>query len=293
MKFCASLLLLIGFAQAAYAADLGTVESLGQVVGQSRQNSDSLPVTPASPDVHSIPSSDDKSPLRGRLIKNQNNFGPVDNTVDAAQSLFLVELSPTDVDSLKRLGVVEEAASVVAPQSHTPWAKYQKSSSASGVVNNRLFEHLNDEVRLLVGEDIYAQLVWSYVDIKSFDNWIYATLSQYQLAGDPIFGASQGLNGLDDQLRANLVFLGINGSANSATALNHDGHRTIAVTRDDTRNVLAEYQTQILYSRAEPQTGWFVLVFEYLTIKNLLYLVLSIISVVFLLRAIRFLLRQQ
>ncbi len=293
MKFCAGLLLLIGFTQAAYAADLGVVESLGQAIGQSRQNSESLPVSPTSQDAHSIPSSDDMSPLRRRVVKNQNNFGPVDNAVDTAQSAVLVELSPTDVDSLKRLGIVEEATSVIAPQSDTPWAKYQKSSSAPGVVNNRLFEQLHDEVRLLVGQDIYDQLVWSYADIKSFDNWIYATLSQYELAGEPLFGASQGLNGLDDQLRAHLVFLGINGSANSTTAWNHDADRTIAVTPVDTKNVLAEYQTQILYSRVEPQAGWFVRVLEYLTIKNLLYLVLSIMSVVFLLRAIRFLLRQQ
>ena len=145
------------------------------------------------------------------------------------------------------------------------------------------FEQLHDEVRLMVGEDNYAKMAWTYQNVKQLDNWIYAKVSEYDL----LMQDAMAIVGLNDLLRVDLVFSGLpgmNGQPSMSTQLNsrHSVSNGTVIASDHLRSSAALVSESRFY--------WLL---NYLTILNCIYFILSIMAVVYIAKAFKFLVRQE
>ncbi|QPK61924.1 hypothetical protein IVG45_13755 [Methylomonas sp. LL1] len=153
---------------------------------------------------------------------------------------------------------------------------------------NALFDQLHDEARLMVGEEIYAKMVWTYSDIKELDNWIYSSMSQYDLLADQSQAGAKAVSGLNQQLTAELVFLGLKGSDGPVLA----GKGSTNVVNLESRRSMPGYAEPMLVSDSESQNA-FLFILKYLTIANFLYLMVSVMAAVSLAKAFNFFIRQE
>lgn len=142
------------------------------------------------------------------------------------------------------------------------------------------FDQIHDELRLLVGEDVYARMVWTYLDIKQFDNWLYATMEQYTL-----FAEESLLVGLNDQL---MITLGLSGP--------NSQHTKVSVRSSGSAAELgaaeAEIKNAILRADLEAQSRFFTLL-KYFTVRNFFYVMLIGLVLTYTGKAFKFLVRQQ
>ncbi len=154
----------------------------------------------------------------------------------------------------------------------------------AGQISNNLFDQLHDEARWVLGEDTYSKIVWAYSDLQELDAWIYSTTSQYDFAQSPT------ISGLDGRLHMGVVF----GSNERASLLNqHGGASAVNMNNVSTNELLASYQQMTLLSSNQDEESKVFGLIQYLTFKNLLYLLLLILSTIFLVSVFKFFVRQQ
>jgi hypothetical protein len=128
-------------------------------------------------------------------------------------------------------------------------------------------------------------MVWSYDSVKQMDNWLSATFSQLTMIdGGSIFV------GLNDQIIANFIApeqIGMPGR--NAKSL-EDSHADALKTPE----YAARYGVNqaLVIANFESQSKFFV-VLKYLTLINLLYLILTIVALVYMVKFFRFLIKQR
>lgn len=146
---------------------------------------------------------------------------------------------------------------------------------------------IHDELRLMVGEEVYAKMVWTYLDIKRLDNWIYETTSQLALFSQQTLG-SEGIVGLSNQLKADLFFLGLMGSDSGRITSAPPGGRIDAIQA----MAVAEQVNQVVTTGTVLE-GKFFGILKYLTILNFVYLILTVIALIYTAKLFNFLVKQQ
>lgn len=151
--------------------------------------------------------------------------------------------------------------------------------------NLDVFDQLHDEFKLMVGDDMYTRMAWSYDSVKEVDTWLSSTLNQLtQVDGESIFV------GLNDQLIANFTAPEQIGLPGRNTKSLEDSHADALKTPE----YAARYGVnQALISvNFESQSKFFV-VLKYLTLSNFLYLAVSIVALVYGGKFFRFLIKQR
>lgn len=168
-----------------------------------------------------------------------------------------------------------------------PWPGFYPGDDARQQLANGIdpLDQLHDEFRLLVGEDIYAQMVWAYLDVKQLDNWIYATVDQLDL-----FSQDSLLVGLNDKLLAGLTVKGQSTPGEQASNGFSDWQNGMQNQRAS--EVKSASDQAVLKAQFESQSKFFEYI-QYLTPLNLIYSVLAIIALVYAGRLVNFLVRQQ
>jgi hypothetical protein len=162
---------------------------------------------------------------------------------------------------------------------------WQANKTVQNQQNLDIFDQLRDEFELMVGDDIYTRMVWSYDSVKEMDNWLSATFSQLTMIdGGSIFV------GLNDQIIANFTApeqIGMPGR--NAKSL-EDSHADALKTPE----YAARYGVNqaLVSANFESQSKFFV-VLKYLTLINLLYLILTIVALVYMVKFFRFLIKQR
>lgn len=150
------------------------------------------------------------------------------------------------------------------------------------------FDQLHDEIRLMVGEDMYAEMVWTYLDAKKLENWIYATVDQTGL-----FARDSLIVGLNDQLMASLTSLGLAGSNNQTlTSMGQLSVQQAARQPDPFNAAKSPVDPELMKAAFEGQSSFFQLM-KYLTVGNLLYVLLSIIMLLYSGKLFKFFVRQR
>lgn len=147
-------------------------------------------------------------------------------------------------------------------------------------------DQFHDEMRLILGEDIYAEMVWTYLDAKQLDNWIYTTVNQSGL-----FAQDSLIVGLNDQLMASLTSLGFVGSDGRNLSIDESSkrHNQQPNRVDDTEKIVNDALMKAEFERNSAFFG----VLKYLTVVNFLYLMSSIVILVYVVKLFKFLIRQQ
>ncbi|MCQ8105142.1 hypothetical protein NP590_13585 [Methylomonas sp. SURF-2] len=149
------------------------------------------------------------------------------------------------------------------------------------------FDQLNEELRALIGEDMYAEMVWTYQDAKQLESWLVATIDQSGL-----FARDSLIVGLNDQLMARLSSWGV---------VESDSHAISSLGRMDSRRGMEEdspadakpaLDPELMKQTFEGQSSFFRIV-KYLTLDNFLSAILSIILLVYAGKGIRFFIRQR
>lgn len=143
---------------------------------------------------------------------------------------------------------------------------------------------MHDEMRLLVGEEIYAKMVWTYLDAKQLDDWIQTTIAQSELfAGDSL------IVGLNDQLMAGLATLGLTGS----NGQNYSAPEQLNSRQSGELNQAKPSMEPVVMKAEFERRSRFFEMLNYLTIGNFFYLILSIVILVYTGKLFKFLVRQQ
>lgn len=147
-------------------------------------------------------------------------------------------------------------------------------------------DQFHDEMRLMLGEDIYAEMVWTYLDAKQLDNWIYTTVNQSGL-----FAQDSLIVGLNDQLMASLTSLGFVGSDGRNLSIDESSERHSQQPNrvDDTEKIVNDALMKAEFERNSAFFG----VLKYLTLINFLYLMGFIVILVYVVKLFKFLVRQQ
>lgn len=156
------------------------------------------------------------------------------------------------------------------------------------------FTQIREDLRELVGDEVYNKMIWAYQDLKVLDNSIYAELSQYEVMVQEWLVEVQEIFGLNDQLRAELILPETPDAEASRLRV-----ATIESFHEAAENNLASRlkadrlnQDIAMAVDFENQSKLFQ-IFKYLTIKNFLYLLLSVVGVIYLGKFFKFLVRQQ
>jgi hypothetical protein len=156
------------------------------------------------------------------------------------------------------------------------------------------FTQIREDLRELVGDEVYSKMIWAYQDLKVLDNSIYAELSQYEVMVQEWLVEVQEIFGLNDQLRAELILPETPDAEASRLRV-----ATIESFHEAAENNLASRlkadrlnQDIAMAVDFENQSKLFQ-IFKYLTIKNFLYLLLSVVGVIYLGKFFKFLVRQQ
>lgn len=148
-----------------------------------------------------------------------------------------------------------------------------------------IYDQLHQDVRILVDDDLYARMVWAYMDIKELDNWVHAAVDQSGL-----FSQSAQFLGLNEQLLAGFTVLGHIDASNQRRDAFNDWQKGLQSQQvDEVQSVIKEAS---LRSDSESQ-GLFFSYLKYFTPLNVLYLVGGILAVYYSSRFFRFMIRQQ
>lgn len=150
---------------------------------------------------------------------------------------------------------------------------------------------MHDELRFLVGEEVYGKMAWAYVDLKRLDNWIYETTNQLTLFAQPTLAGSQGIVGLSNQLKADLFFLRLMRSDAGRLESLQQGSQVNALPSQ--ADPLSSGQIGQLVVADTALEGKFFGILKYLTILNFVYLILVVITLIYTARFFRFVVRQQ
>lgn len=255
----------------------------------------------------SHPIVDDMSPSKPGLASPSVGGYPPKHVGDS-EPLELGEISPSpdtlDLQSLPKAEGSSSVSSTIQDTSHDiqsidehimldQWAllnHHEKRGLQEFIdddkkqLNNNFAYHLQDDIRSMVGEDIYAKMVWMYFDLKAVDNQIYSTLEQYGLGRGGVFEQQLPIVIQDNPIQS--IFALVPGNPDEAynpKTASIAGNESIKdVWRDRPSRALGEE----LY-----QDGLFFKISEYLTVANLLYVMALWVSLKLLFKGFRFLLR--
>jgi hypothetical protein len=201
-------------------------------------------------------------PTRIKPVESNNNFLPVQR--DSVSTLF----GQGGLADSMRLG--------------QPWY-----ANEQGQTTVDPFDQLHDEIRLMVGEDMYAEMAWTYLDAKKLENWIYATVDQTGL-----FARDSLIVGLNDQLMASLTSLGMAGAKSQTVASMGQLSAQRVVGQVDPFNAAkSTVDPEVMKAALEGQSGFFQ-VLKYLTVRNLWYAMLSMIMLIYAGKCFKFFVRQ-
>lgn len=155
-----------------------------------------------------------------------------------------------------------------------------------------LLENIQEDLHLLLGEEAYAKMIWLYKDLKKFDNWINLVMADYELyAPHNSLGAAR-INGLNDQLNAD-VFLRGSLTTDRGSDPQHAFYESRAglahhVAADLTLN---NATTQMDVNFENESKFFFIL--KYLTVVNFIYLIVTLLVILYLGKLFKLLVRQK
>lgn len=152
------------------------------------------------------------------------------------------------------------------------------------------YKNLLDEVRAGLGEGIYSKLVWTYYDLKDLDDRIYASMVGYDLSSSNLLGKFQQFIGVDEHVNAMIVFkssVGISGKPiGVGSGENQDGNKS------SSSKVVLDFSQHSFARIEEVDTGRLQYILKHLTIKNIVYSLLSLMGVGMVWRLFRFFVKQ-
>ena len=161
----------------------------------------------------------------------------------------------------------------------------QASKLGQNQQNFDVFDQLHDEFKLMVGDDIYTRMAWSYDSVKELDNWLSATFSQLTHLDGGLVSV-----GLNDQVIANFTAPDQIGMPGRNAKSLEDSHADALKTPE----YAARYGVnQAVISANVESQGKFLVVLKYLTLINLLYTILIIVALVYVGKFFRFLIKQR
>lgn len=151
--------------------------------------------------------------------------------------------------------------------------------------NIDIFDQLHDEFKLMVGDDTYDRVVWTYDSVKELDNWLSASFSHWMQLGSGLISV-----GLNDQVIADFTAQGEIGRLGRNAKSVEDSHADALKTPE----YAARYGVnQVVMGANFESQGKFLIVLEYLTLSNILYLVFSVVAIVYGIKFFRFLIKQR
>jgi hypothetical protein len=204
---------------------------------------------------------------------------------------FAPFLSPSEKAQQEQFNNDSMSVQTLTPGSvfiRNPWVKKpgsdayhpfdaERQSAVSGIP----FDQLQNELRTLVGEDVYAQMVWTYLDAKRVDNWIYTTVGQLDL-----FSNQALFVGLNDQIRAGFTSARMDGRRDDFGGWQNSLE---SLQRSDAKSMLEDAALQANF---EEQSRFFAYL-KYLTPMNLIYLMLIIMALIYGGKLFKFLISQR
>ncbi|CAD6881061.1 hypothetical protein [Methylomonas albis] len=152
------------------------------------------------------------------------------------------------------------------------------------------YKNLLDEVLNGLSDEAYSKLVWTYYDLKDFDDSIYANMVSYDLRGTDILGRLQRFIGVDEQVSAMMVF------GNSIGAMEGTNGVVSGHGRDSNKSanskVVLDFSQRSFAKKEEIDISRFEYILKHLTIKNIIYSLLSLMGAGMVWRMFRFFIRQ-
>lgn len=153
------------------------------------------------------------------------------------------------------------------------------------------YEDVLDSVRDTIGDTTYSKLLWTYYDIKEIDNLIYAKMAQYDFSRSVVAEGYRGINGLNHQFGATIMV--------SNPLAVPSGN---AMFQDDIAKPVQGSNGKVVLNITEQNLGnieretidnsYFAFILRIMTIKNIIYAMLTVFTSGLLLRVFRFFIKQ-
>lgn len=242
-----------------------------------------LPTEIKQDDANSVPQSSDSKSIQNL----QDKPSPSTKTSESAVVLQRSKPKPSPINPLQmqsNAGLIQRNMLAADPN----LGFYPNLNANQNQSYDEFLGEMHDELRLMVGEEVYSKMAWTYLDLKRLDNWIYETTSQFALFSQQALFGNQAVVGLSDQLKAELFFMGLMGS--DASRLQHmqmGSQVDVLQTQYETEQAI-----KIAAADAEIE-GRFFGILKYLTILNFVYLILAVMALVYLAKLFSFLVKQQ
>lgn len=151
-------------------------------------------------------------------------------------------------------------------------------------------DKIQEEIKENLGEDVYSKLVFTYGEIKGIDSWIYSAMAQYGFDDGFLFGKQKySIMGLDDQLNALVIFQRGKDKVDGNLS-EKEGKKTLKTEGMGEQLFLTEGYHRDFQGENEHK---FAFILNYLSIKNLIYFLLLIVSIGVVIRSFKFLIRQE
>lgn len=257
------------------------ISGLEENVLQKEHNQ--LPIEIKPEKANPVPQSSDS-----KLIQNlQDKPSPPTKTSESAIVLQRSKPKPSPINPLQmqsNAGFIERNRLTADPN----LGFYPNLNANQNQSYDEFLGEMHDELRLMVGEEVYSKMAWTYLDLKRLDNWIYETTSQFALFSQQALSGNQAVVGLSNQIKAELFFMGLMGS--DASRLQHmqmGSQVDVLQTQYETEQAI-----KIAAANAEIE-GRFYGILKYLTIMNFVYLILAVMALVYLAKLFSFLVKQQ
>jgi len=157
---------------------------------------------------------------------------------------------------------------------------------------NPVFSYKNivEDVRVGLGEDVYDKLTWMYYDIKELDTWIYANVMSYDSSENNLMSEFWRFIGVDAQVNAMIIFGGDQTLAGEAAGFQNGVNKGRG--GESHTKVVLDLSSQNPVNIEVVENGYFKFVLKYLTIKNVIYFLLSILGAGLFFRVFRFFVKQ-
>lgn len=152
------------------------------------------------------------------------------------------------------------------------------------------YKNIVEDVRVGLGEDVYGKLTWMYYDIKELDAWIYENVMSYESGESNLMGEFWQFIGVDAQVNAMIIFGGGQAFAGDAAGFQHGVSQRRG--SESHSKVVLNLSSQNPVNIDVVENGYFKFVMKYLTIKNVIYFLLSILGAGLIFRIFRFFVKQ-
>jgi hypothetical protein len=149
--------------------------------------------------------------------------------------------------------------------------------------NLGVYDELHDEFKLMVGDEMYNRMAWSYEGVKQLDSWVSATLTQLSQGGSVHVG-------LNDQVIANFT-------AARQAFIPGQNVKSLEDSHADALK-MPEYAARYGIDQATITANFenqskFLVVLKYLSLSNLGYAILMIVTLVYGGKFFKFLIKQR